>query len=382
VKQHTGERGSDFLRRADRAVGIPAILAVGLLRRLRRVGPPSVPESPAVIGVLKASGIGDAVILSGVLADLREWFPSAKIVLFSGTSNYAFSRLLGDVDEVVPLPIRKPLEAVRIVRRYHPDVMIDCGMWPRFESIVSCLSGARFVVGVETPGQHRHFAYDRVIQHSSDHEIVNYRNLVAALGVVSSRMPVIRSGIDSARPMDSAYVVLHLWPGGSNAAERSWPEDRWLVVARALAARGDTIVLSGGPDDVERTRALSENWKSASLDVVSIAGLNAEQTIVWLRHARGVISVNTGLLHLAAAVDTPTIAINGPTSGKRWGPLGKYTRCVSSPMIPEGYLHLGWERDDRYATCMEAIAPESVLAAWDELAAEVHGVDRLATRET
>jgi ADP-heptose:LPS heptosyltransferase len=382
VRKRTRERGNGLLRIADRMVGIPAIWAIGVFRGLKRDRRRSIPANPRVIGLLKASGIGDAVILSGVLRDLRSHFPKARIVLFSGLSNYAFARLLSDADSIVPLPVRKPFEALRLVRKERPEVMIDFGMWPRFESIVASLSGARWIIGVKTPGQHRHFAYDTVVEHSSEHEIRNYRNLVAPLGVVSKSGPVIRSGLDSVSPLRQPYVILHLWPGGSNAVERSWPTDRWLTVARVLTARGNTIVLSGGPDDVERTRALIEGWGGVAVSASSIAGLRAEETIVWLRHARGVISVNTGLLHLAAAVDTPTIAINGPTSGKRWGPLGRYTRCVSSPMVPEGYLNLGWERDERYKSCMEAIAPEAVLAAWDDLAAEVDGIERLAIRET
>jgi hypothetical protein len=39
-------------------------------------------------------------------------------------------------------------------------------------------------------------------------------------------------------------------------------------------------------------------------------------------------------------------------------------------MVPNGYLNLGWETDRRFATCMEAITSESVLAAWDDLMLE------------
>ena len=382
VRKRTGERGNSLLRVADRMVGIPAIWSLGFFRRVSKGRSRSIPQHPRVIGLLKASGIGDAVILSGVIVDLRAHFPQARLVLFSGTSNYAFARLLAGVDAVVPLPIRKPLEALRLVRHEKPDVMIDFGMWPRFEAIVASLSGAAWVVGVKTPGQHRHFGYDTVVDHSRDHEIYNYRNLVAPLGVVSTSFPSIAAGTDRPRPLDRPYVVLHLWPGGSNSAERSWPNERWLALAKVLAERGNAIVLSGGPDDFEKTSALVEEWGHLSLDVLGIAGLKAAETIVWLRHAHGVVSVNTGLLHLAAALDVPTIALNGPTSGKRWGPLGKYTRSVSSPMVPDGYLNLGWERDDRFVSCMQAITPAAVVAAWDDLAVEVDASRRSTARET
>ncbi len=360
-------------------MGIPAIAAIGaLFRTIRRI-PRSVPSKPSVIGLLKASGIGDAVILSGVISDLRRFYPDSRLVLFSGTSNFAFARLLDDVDEVVALPIRRPLASIRAVRERHPDIMIDFGMWPRLESMIAVLSGAKWVAGVRTPGQHRHFAYDVVVDHSDQHEIVNYRNLVALLGVISTRLPALSSGAESETPLAEQYAIFHLWPGGSNAVERSWPQERWLEVGRVLTSRGFTIVLTGGPDDVARTNELVDSWSKAPQGGIiarSIAGLKAQETIVWLRHARGAISVNTGLLHLAAAVGTPVVALNGPTSGVRWGPLGRYTRCVSSPMVPNGYLNLGWETDSRFETCMEAITTESVLAAWDDLMLEVDRGER------
>jgi heptosyltransferase I len=378
--QKRGERGNRTLRIADRVVGIPAILAVGAWRRVRRRHARPVPLRPRVIGLLKASGIGDAVVLSGVIADLRVHFPAATIVLFSGENNYAFARLLDGLDDVVRLPVRRPHEALRLMRARRPDVVIDFGMWPRLEALLAVLSGATWVAGVRTPGQHRHFAYDAVVEHSSDHEIVNYRNLAATLGVRSTSLPGLRAGSQEARPLAQRYTVLHLWPGGANAAERAWPGERWFDLAQTLDRRGYAVVLSGGPADVEKTLALVEDWKARSLDTRSIAGLRAEETIVWLRHASGVVSVNTGLMHVAAAVGTPTVALNGPTSSRRWGPLGAHTRCVSSPLVPDGYLNLGWERDDRYRTCMDAITQQAVMAAWDDLCSEVAASSPLAVR--
>jgi ADP-heptose:LPS heptosyltransferase len=245
--------------------------------------------------------------------------------------------------------------------------MIDFGMWPRLEALLSALSGAKWVVGVKTPGQHRHYAFNLAVDHTTEHEITNYRNLVAPFGIESKSMPSFRSGSHRGRPLERRYAILHLWPVGANAAERSWPTERWFQLAQELKDRGQAVVLTGGPADVAVAEALAGVWRSRGLDAFSIAGLPAEETIVWLRHAEGVVSVNTGLMHLAAAVGAPTVALNGPTSGRRWGPLGARTHCVASPMIPEGYLNLGWERDDRFRNCMEAISVDSVIAAWNQL---------------
>lgn len=366
--QRHRDRGNAGLRWADRTLGVVAVACVGLVRRLR--GRRAVPTAPTSIGLLKASGIGDVVILSGVVADLRAAFPNARLVLFTSGNNDAFARLLDGLDAIVELPVRNPLAAIRRVRAERLDVMVDFGMWPRFEAFVASCSGARCVVGMRTPGQHRHYAFDVVVAHSTEHELENYRHLAATLGVAGRSLPRVTRVDRTERPLATRYAVLHLWPGGSNWAERSWPVSRWHALAVALAERGYELVLTGGPGDAAATDDLVRAWAEEGIAVRSAAGAPPFDTAVWLRHAAGVVSVNTGVMHLAAAVGVPVVALNGPTSVRRWGPLGTQVRCVASPVVPDGYLNLGWERDDRYRDCMEGITVDAVLAAWDDLVSE------------
>jgi heptosyltransferase-2 len=165
--------------------------------------------------------------------------------------------------------------------------------------------------------------------------------------------------------------VLHLWPGGANFDERSWPADRWQAVAAALNERGYDVVLTGGPGDVEPNDALVREWGAVDVRAESVAGTTPAETLVWLAFAAGVISVNTGVMHVAAAVGTPVISLNGPTPVRRWGSIGSPSRAIVSPLVPDGYTNLGFEQDDRYRDAMSAISVETVVEAWDDLASEV-----------
>ena len=80
--------------------------------------------------------------------------------------------------------------------------------------------------------------------------------------------------------------MLHLWPGGANYEERSWPTERWLELARALNARNLDVVLTGGPEDVDATEALAAAWREDGVRARSVAGTSWTETFVWLRHAR------------------------------------------------------------------------------------------------
>lgn len=359
------DRGNARLKFLDRYAGIPMMALLSVPRRLRGAHP--VPGDWKTIGLMKTVGIGDLVLLSGVIHDIRIARPDARIVLFVSANNAGFARLLDDVDTVVTLPVRNILRAVRMVRAERCDVMVDFGAWPRFESLLTALSHARCTVGMRTPGQHRHYAYDVVVEHDTGHEIDNYRRLIAGAGIESTSAPSLGPDPTAVRPLAAPYVVLHLWPGGANFEERSWPADRWREVAEALNARGFEVVLTGGTGDVAPTEALVTDWRAAGVRAHARAGTTPDETLVWLRYASGVVSVNTGVMHLGAAIGVPVVALNGPTQVLRWGPLGAPTRSVVSPMVPEGYLNLGWERDQRYRDAMSAITVDAVVAAWDDL---------------
>jgi heptosyltransferase-3 len=367
--QLQADRGNKRLKFLDRYAGIPLVNLLGVPRRIR--GGRTVPTGWRTIGLVKTVGIGDIVLLSGVIHDIRVTRPDARIVLFVSANNAGFAQLLDDVDSVVVLPVRNIPEAVRLVRSEHCDVVVDFGAWPRLESLFTALSGARCTVGMRTPGQHRHAAYDVVVDHGTGHEIDNYRRLAAGAGIDSTSGPRLHAAADARNPHPAPYVVLHLWPGGANFEERSWPTDRWRAVAAAMNGRGYDVVLTGGPGDVEPNGALVREWRAGGVRVESVAGTTPAETLVWLAFANGVISVNTGVMHLAAAVGTPVVSLNGPTPVRRWGSIGSPSRAVVSPLVPDGYTNLGFEQDDRYRDAMSAITVETVVEAWDDLAAEV-----------
>jgi len=363
------DRGNPRLKFLDRYVGIPIIVVLGVFRRLR--GRRTVPGDWNTIGLLVTAGIGDAVLLTGILRDVRAARPAARIVVFVTANNAAFARMLAVPDEVVELPVRRLLLAVRDVRRQRCDVVVDFGAWRRYDAGLAALSGARATIGRRTSGQYRHFAYDVIVDHQSDHEVDNDRRLISSLGICSASPPALRAETRPDSSRSGTFAVLHLWPGGANCMERSWPIGCWTDLAMAFQGEALSVVLTGGPEDTTATEAIVAAWRGKGIDAVSVAGCSWTATISVLAEARCVVSVNTGVMHVAAALGAPVIALHGPTSVERWGPVGPHTRSVTSPMVPNGYLNLGFERSSRYRMCMEAITVGAVLAAWADLRSEV-----------
>jgi lipopolysaccharide heptosyltransferase III len=80
-----------------------------------------------------------------------------------------------------------------------------------------------------------------------------------------------------------------------------------------------------------------------------------------------VVSVNTGVMHLAALLGARTISLEGPVAVHRWRPVGRRVRSVVSTLPGCGYLDLGFEYDGQRLDCMNGVNIADVAAAADDL---------------
>ena len=351
-------RGKARLRAIDRYLGIPLVAVGGAVKR-----PRPLPDRIRRIGIVNSTNIGDTVLLAPVAQDVAATFADAETIVFAGAATAPLVRLLDGI-RAIPLRLSSPLDAVRTLRRERLDVVLDFDQWPRVEPIYCMLSGARWAGGFRAPRQHRHYWYDGVVDHSDRvHELDNYRRLVELIGVDSRSIPSIRPPREVPAgdlPRDP-YVVFHLWPTGLNSVLKEWPLDRWRALARDLGGRGLTVVLTGGPADVERTREFIASAGDVEPALVDVSGkYDLAQVVDVLCGSRCVVSVNTGVMHLAAATGAPTVGLNGPTSERRWGPVGRHAVSVNSAFEGCGYLHFGWEYRGRREDCMNGITVERV----------------------
>jgi lipopolysaccharide heptosyltransferase III len=245
------------------------------------------------------------------------------------------------------------------------DVILDFDQWPRIEPVYCLFSGAAFRAGFRSEEQHRHYAYDASVEHSADsHELDNYRSLVSVLGVESTSMPSFSPpglvGPDRLPP--DPYVVFHLWPTGYRSSLKQWPSDRWRRLAQEVAGHGYRIVLTGSEADRGATEEFVGSCGEVAQHVVNAAGAyDLDEVLDVLCGSCCVVSVNTGVMHLAAAGGASTVALNGPTSERRWGPVGPRAVSVNSTYDDCGFLHFGWEYKGRREDCMEGISVERVL---------------------
>ncbi|MBX3017393.1 MAG: glycosyltransferase family 9 protein [Bdellovibrionaceae bacterium] len=371
------DRGNPLLRTLDQGLG-PWLLRVVALWRLLFARGRRRPAAPRVIGVIKAAALGDTILLSAVLSDLKAAWPEARVILFAGSTNAGLAREFAGI-EVVELPLRRPWVAVSLLRNARYDWMIDADAWPRISALWAVLSGARWVIGFRTSGQRRHFAFDQFIDHDpSLHEIANYRNLLRAMDVRTGAPPQNpRQWIGTELPADFSemrarfprVVALHFWPGGTKSAMKEWPFDSWRSFMERVARDARWMfVLSGAKADRPRIEEfLATLPTELRARVYDGGGLNLNTSLAVLAAADALVSVNTGILHLGAAMGVPVLGLHGATNPRRWGPVGDKHISVVSSHPAAGCLNLGFEYPAGDPPIMAGLSVDVVYAGWRNL---------------
>lgn len=354
-------RASRILPFIDRWLGIPLVFGLGCLR-LRKSNR-SLPEHPK-IALLNTAAIGDTILISGVIDDLKERYPSSEITFFVGASNYEAAMLIEGI-KVVRIEVQNPWRSIQVIRSESFDLWIDFGQWPRINALYSYFAKAKFKIGFQTYGQYRHYVYDATAHHEKIHELDNFRKLIAILGIRGHHLPQIKKFSLSSK--GNVKLALHCFAGGSGAALKQWPEKNWISLIDSLAQKGYRFVLTGGKGDRVRCEKIKEACLNRDCIEVAAGSLSLCETAKLLADSYCTISVDTGIMHLAAALGCRTLALHGPTSPNRWGGIGP--RVV--PITPSGayrpFIHLGFEKGPLSFCSMDSISVEQVLHAFEKI---------------
>jgi len=162
---------------------------------------------------------------------------------------------------------------------------------------------------------------------------------------------IARFGLDRSRP------VAAFCPGAEFGPAKRWPTRHFAALARALAARGRRVWLIGSPGD----RAIGDEIvKLANGAAINLCGrTDLAAAIDLLSIAEVVVSNDSGLMHVAAALGRPLVALYGSSSPAH-----------TLPLAPACLVNLGIECSPCFQRecplghfkCMNDLEPERVLA--------------------
>lgn len=341
------------------------------------------PKRPRIL-VIALRRLGDVLLTTPLIRSLRRAWPDAVIdaLVFADTAGILDGN--PDLNGVVAMPpSRTTSQSVALARQ----------LWRRYDLAISTQPGDRpaffaFVAGrvrvgpieQDANGRLKRMIYSRSAPRTNGvHRVEENLRLCDLIGIERVAQVVCPASATSAQARDSDYAVIHAAP---MFRYKRWTTHGWREVAKALAARGLTVVATGGPAEHER-RYLDEVW--SGLGVQRCDGrLSWPQLSGLLEKARVYVGPDTSVTHLAAATACPTVALYGPTDPRLWGPWpaqGLATMWADTGTIQNrGNVWLvqhafpctpcqleGCERSlESYSACLDELSAAQVIEAVDE----------------
>lgn len=282
--------------------------------------------------LVKTSSLGDVVHNLPVVADIRAAVPGARIEWVVEEAFADIPRMHPNVARVIPVAMRRwrrtlmapatwrEIRAFRHALRSEAyDLVIDTQGLLKSALLAVQARGVR--CGMDRATAREPLAalfYNRIYTVARGrHAVVRNRDLAAqATGTALPQTPPdygIRAPGDAPVELPGDYAVcLH----GTSRDSKLWPEQNWIAFARNLVAQGTAPLLPWGSEQ-ERVRAERIAAQAAGARVLPRLAVAALATV--LERARVVVGVDSGLTHLAVALNCPTVAIYTDTAPELTG---------------------------------------------------------------
>jgi lipopolysaccharide heptosyltransferase I len=293
-------------------------------------------NDPARILIVRLSAIGDVIHGVPVLCALRSSFPKAFIGwVVEGRA----AALLEDhpaLDELIRLP-RGWLKSPRLIWRLRQrlracrfDATIDLQCLTK-SAVAAWLSGAPRRIGKagEDGRELSRWFHNELVAAGGKHVIDHYLDMLCPLGITS---PAVHYDLPE-RPADRHTAEEFLWTSGLAARSfailnpgagwpsKIWPAERYGELAQHLARVHNlpSVVVWGGASE----RLLAERIATASGGTGKLAPpTSMTELAAFCRRAALFVGSDTGPMHLAVAVGTPTISLHGPSRAEWCGAYG------------------------------------------------------------
>jgi len=338
--------------------------------------------------LVKPSALGDVVHALPVVATLKRRYPEIPLdwlveeeaaplvdghplvatLVVSGRRRW-LRQLRRPAD--VPATLGEIRSLVKELRRHRYDVVLDLqGLLKSALYVVAAGAPVRVGLADAREGARWVLTHRVPVPPQPVHAVERYLALAAAVdareAVRDFTIPLAPDDLEAARQLladlPRPRVVVH---PAARWGTKLWEVERWRAVAASLADEGAGVVVTGGPADAAMADAIGSGLRPATRSLAGRTSLKALAAV--LRTADLMITVDSGPMHIAAALGTPVLALFGPTDPARTGPLGR-SRVLRRPLPCSPCL----QRRCRIAEtrrCMRDLDVAEVLAAARELLA-------------
>lgn len=226
-------------------------------------------------------------------------------------------------------------------------------------ALITFLAGIPCRIGYNTDGRSLLLTHSVVCkpEYKKKHQTDYYLDILRGAGLmdgsqdlyftVSSQQQARAQEILSEHGISKEETIAGINPSATFGPAKQWPLERYARLADKIKDYADCrILVFGGPDDIRLGREISQMMRHAAVDLSGKTQLGEAMALI--EQCSLFVTNDSGLMHVAAALNVPLIAIFGSTNATATGPLGSKSRIVQVPIAcspclkpecPEGHLN-------------------------------------------
>lgn len=378
-----------------------AVSIWGCTLKLGRSGkryPPLRPETfqPRRILVIRLDLIGDLVLSMVVVRVLKRTYPEAEIDLISVPASAKVIEGDPDVTQLLgydPNIWRRPKallqkknwrELQALLKTLHSrDYDLAISVFGKWACVLAALSGAQRRLGFGREGFPGLMTDSVAGKHwmpgEKKHEVDYCLELAQAAGATiepEDRYPRLSVPERATREIEQLLATAGTQPGrpliachvsANNGQSKRWPVPYWATLLdRLIREENAHVVLTGASNDLPLIEKITRRMHEQPLNLAGKTSLT--QLAALLKRADLLISGDSGPMHMAGAVETPLIAIHGPTDPALSGPVSHHATILRSDIWCSPCYAAKETADCRFFTtqCMKDILPAQVFAVAHE----------------
>ncbi|RJR47498.1 MAG: lipopolysaccharide heptosyltransferase II [Desulfobacteraceae bacterium] len=321
--------------------------------------------------------IGDAIMALPTLEALKENLPESTVAVLAKPWVVPLFEDHPCVDTVLPYrkDVAYPRAFLRILstaselRRLKFDLAFL--FQNAFEAaFLAWLAGIPYRLGYNTDGRSLLLSHPVPKQKDAGHQVEYYLGILKGIdwkaGPRDPRLQVNGEKMSAARSLLLSFGIekedflLGLAPGATYGPAKRWPPESFAKVAdMAAAERGARVVIMGSGKEQHIGDEVLRAMHSPAVNLCGRTGLGEAAAVIG--QCGAFVTNDSGLMHLAAALDVPTVAVFGSTDPVATGPRSRKARVVRHPMSCSPCLKPDCPEGCR---CLKSIHPEEV---WKEV---------------
>ncbi|MBI4831016.1 MAG: lipopolysaccharide heptosyltransferase II [Candidatus Lindowbacteria bacterium] len=346
-----------------------------------------IPEPPNKILIVKTHAIGDVLMVTPAIHAVRQKYPKAHLAMLVGEWSSQLLENNPDIDELIVFDDSilfrpKPIEILKLVRSLRSkefDMALSFHSSSRMHLLVA-FAGAPVRIGLDHHGSGFPLTHTATWQPCSNRYVAeNYLDLPNILSCEPQKAKPLITCSEEDHEMASRFLealgahrfdtLVAMGPGGGQNPRDCVLEKRWLpeyfaeLIREVLAPQGIATLLLGSRSD--RPVAQEVCVLSQGSAVFNACGaLRLSEVAALIEKCSLLITNDSGLMHVAIAMDTPTVTIFGPTNPASLLPRDPKHRYVRTSLgCSPCYSNSKFPGCGNGGRCMRYVSREAVKSA-------------------